>query len=453
MQTTIKVTSITYVKNGINYIEQCLTSIMNQTLREIEIIVVDGGSTDGTVELINSLQSRDARIKVLHKEGSVGLQFNAALSLAQGEYIAVCEGDDYILPDKYEKQYRIAKENKLDVLRACYYRFFVCHGKEYRYAVDVAPEDKYYNRLIELAKNDDFFLSLGVNGFWNGLYARDFLLTNNITMNETCGAAYQDISFSFLCQMYAKRIWFMDEALHCYRIDNLGASVNSSHCIEMNTTEYALLRERLIQIGKWNEYQYMYLLWEIVSYRHYLGEMSNKLQPKLLKNIYTILRKQDIKNCFDTIQMSRKSYQIVHAFYTDETLFSRLITDTIKENIKTLHFFEQTDSRTCSVTLFGIGHLGSIVYDFLKQADWDFCIVDNSIEKQKEGFKGETVYAPAKCVTANDNPIIIANIGYFDTIRRQLREMGVDENRIIICNDEDFFLRRIFVMLSDKRRG
>lgn len=80
MQNTVKVTSITYVKNGKDYIEQCLESIMNQTLKDIEIIVVDGGSTDGTAELIDALQSKDLRIKVLHKEGSVGAQFNAALA-------------------------------------------------------------------------------------------------------------------------------------------------------------------------------------------------------------------------------------------------------------------------------------------------------------------------------------------------------------------------------------
>lgn len=451
MQNTIKITSITYIKNGKDYIEQCLTSIMNQTLKEIEIIVVDGGSTDGTAELIESFQKEDMRIKVLHKEGSVGAQFNAALSLAQGEYIAVCEGDDYILPDKYEKQYKIAKEHNLDVLRACYYRFFMYHGKEYRYIVNVAPGRKYYNRLIELAENDDIFLSLGVNGFWNGLYARDFLVTHNITMNETKGAAYQDISFSFLCQMSAKRIWFMEEALHCYRIDNPGASVNSSHCIEINANEYALLRERLIQTGKWEKYQCMYLVWEIGSYKHYLGEMNNDLQPDLLKKIYDTLRKQNIKYCFENIRMPEKSRRIIESLYADEELFSRLMTDNIKENIRTLHFFEHTNSKTGPVTLFGIGHLGSIVFDYLKLADIEFGIVDNSAEKQKEGFKGEKVYTPEEYVTANDNPIIIANIEHSGEIREQLQKLGVSGDCIVVCNNEDFFLRKIFVRLCDKK--
>lgn len=447
MQNTVKVTSITYVKNGKDYIEQCLESIMNQTLKDIEIIVVDGGSTDGTAELIDALQSKDLRIKVLHKEGSVGAQFNAALSLARGEYIAVCEGDDYILPDKYEKQYKIAKEHHLDVLRACYYRFFVYRGKEYRYVVDVAPGWKYYDQLIELEENDDLFLSLGVNGFWNGLYAREFLSTHHITMNETKGAAYQDISFSFLSQMSARRIWFMKEAMHCYRIDNPGASVNSSRCIEMNRTEYALLRERLMQLGKWEKYQYMYLVWEIGSYKHYVGEMNHDLQPDLLKQIYDILRKQDIQNCFEKVRMPEKSRKIIESLYVDENLFSKLMTDNIEENIRTLSFFEHADNQTAPVVLFGIGHLGSIVCDFLELAGYDFCIVDNNAEKQKEGYKGKKVYAPAEYVTSNDYTIIIANIEHSDEIHKQLEKLGVSERRIVICNNEDFFLRKIFVRL------
>lgn len=448
MQNPVKITSITYVKNGKEYIEQCLRSVMNQTLKEIEIIVVDGGSTDGTTEIIDTLRNEDARIKVLHKEGSVGAQFNAALTLAAGKYIAVCEGDDYILPDKYEKQYQIASQNGLDVLRACYYNFFMYQGKEYRYKVGVAPAPKYYNRLTELEENDDLFLSLGVNGFWNGLYSKAFLTENNITMNETKGAAYQDISFSFLTQMSARRIWFMDEALHCYRIDNPNASVNSLRGMEMHKTEFELLRERLIQADKWEDYQTMFLIWEIASYRHYVGEMSTELQPDLLKNIYDILKEQNIPDRFEKNRMPEKSRKIIQALYEDEDLFSKLMADNIEENVKALYFFEHANSRTDRVTLFGIGHLGSIVYEYLSLAGFDFCIVDNSKEKQKEGFRGKRVYSPEEYVPASDGTIIVANIAHSAEIRNQLKKLGVEESRIVICDNKDFFLRKIFVGLS-----
>lgn len=449
MGDAIKVTSITYVKNGKEYIGQCLRSIMNQTLEEIEILVVDGGSTDGTAEIMAALQGEDARIKVLHKEGSVGAQFNAALRQAAGEYIAICEGDDYILPDKYEKQYKIASQYSLDVLRACYYRFFVYQGKEYRYAVEAAPARKYYNKLIELEEGDELFLSFQINGFWNGLYSRAFLADNRICMNETKGAAFQDITFSFLAQMAARRIWFMEEPLHCYRIDNPGASVNSSRCMEMNAQEYGLLRERLIQTGKWEKYQTMFLIWELASYKHFVGETGTALQAGTLRSIYDVLRKQNVHADLGHACIWEMSKRMIQSLYTNEDSFARMMTDNVGKNARTLSFFEHAVPGD-RVILFGAGHMGGIVFDFLELAGFDFHVVDNSEDKQRKGFRNQRVYSPGECVVSNNDSIIVANIGHSAEICAQLKSLGVDEKRIVICDNEEFFLRKIFVSLCNK---
>ena len=121
------------------------------------------------------------------------------------------------------------------MLRACYDLYFEYDGKEYKYKVEVAPEKKLYDRLIEIEDEEDF-LSTFVNGFWNGLYSRQFLLSNDIYMNETKGASFQDITFSFLSQMYARRIWYMSDSYHFYRIDNPNSSVNSEKCIQLLDT-------------------------------------------------------------------------------------------------------------------------------------------------------------------------------------------------------------------------
>ena len=120
----IKVSVIIYVKNTIEYIEKCIRSVMNQTLQEIEILIIDGGSTDGTLDIIEKMKQEDCRIRIFHAPASVGAQFNLGLREARGQYIGVCEADDYILPEMYESQYQIAKEYQLDVIRAGYYHIF-----------------------------------------------------------------------------------------------------------------------------------------------------------------------------------------------------------------------------------------------------------------------------------------------------------------------------------------
>ena len=183
---TIKVSVIIYVKNTVDYIEQCITSVRNQTLHEIEILIIDGGSTDGTKEIIEKMKEWDDRIRTFDAPASVGAQFNLGLKETRGQYIGICEADDYIPTDMYEKQYRIAEENHLDVLRASYYQVCSIGGSEYRFWHKSCWNPEWTDKVIE---NDGFlFLGEAVNGFWSGLYSRKFLEDYDVRMNETKGA-------------------------------------------------------------------------------------------------------------------------------------------------------------------------------------------------------------------------------------------------------------------------
>ena len=253
MEKQIKVSSITYVKNCARYIEKCLRSVMNQTLKEIEILVCDGGSTDGTLEIIEGLMQQDDRIKLFHTEGSVGLQFNTALRAARGEYIGICEGDDFILPDRYEYQYKLMMENNLDVCRSGSYIAIEKEKAEFTYFMDCPVPPAMLDRVLQKDENPLFFLHTGINTFCSGLYRREFLLDNGIFMNETKGASYQDVGFSFLTQYYAKRYYFTKKAFYCYRIDNAGASFFHNDYEDRCNTEYALLKANIIKRGLWEE--------------------------------------------------------------------------------------------------------------------------------------------------------------------------------------------------------
>ena len=100
----VKISIIVPIYNAEKYLEQCLQSIKNQTLKDIEVICVDDGSTDSSPQIMDRFQNEDQRFKVIHKSnGGNGHSMNTGLAAATGEYIGCVEADDYIENNMFEK--------------------------------------------------------------------------------------------------------------------------------------------------------------------------------------------------------------------------------------------------------------------------------------------------------------------------------------------------------------
>ena len=113
----IKVSVIIPVYNVEIYIEKCINSLINQTLKEIEFIFVNDGSPDNSVSIIKKYQKKDKRIKLLEKEnGGQASARNLGMKHAKGEYIAFVDSDDYVKENMYELMYNRAKKDNLDIV-------------------------------------------------------------------------------------------------------------------------------------------------------------------------------------------------------------------------------------------------------------------------------------------------------------------------------------------------
>ncbi len=118
----IKVTVIVPLYNGEKYLSKCLDSLKSQTLQDIEIILVDDGSTDRSGEICDKYASIDSKFNVLHRiNGGSAMARQTGLDAAKGEYIIVCDSDDWIEPNIYEKLYHKAKETNADIVLCGYY--------------------------------------------------------------------------------------------------------------------------------------------------------------------------------------------------------------------------------------------------------------------------------------------------------------------------------------------
>lgn len=177
--------------NSGKYIEECLSSVIQQTLTEIEIICVDAGSIDGTLDTIREYEKNDPRVHlIISKEKSYGYQMNLGINNAKGKYIGIVETDDFVPDCMFENLYNIAERECVDIVKADFYRF-ITKGNimECTYTA-LDPSRVYYNRVIDPKSEPEVFRF--VMNTWSGIYNRSFLLKSNIKHNEAPGASYQD---------------------------------------------------------------------------------------------------------------------------------------------------------------------------------------------------------------------------------------------------------------------
>ena len=244
-----KISILVPIYNVKKYLAECIDSIIAQTLTNIEIILLDDGSTDGSSQICDEYAAKDHRIKVIHKPNSgYGATMNKGLDVARGKYIGIVESDDYIRPEMYEEQYKLAEEKQLDFLKADF-RIFVGDGKYRTFTYRPMSYNKqYYNRILKPQENTDIFNTY--NTIWSGIYNRDFINKNNIRFNETPGASYQDNGFYFQTYSLANRMWIMDKDFYQLRRDNPNSSVKSKAKVFCMCDEYLFI-EKFLEKNKY----------------------------------------------------------------------------------------------------------------------------------------------------------------------------------------------------------
>lgn len=124
-----KISVIIPVYNVENYLDRCINSVINQTYKDLEILLINDGSTDRSGEICDYYKNIDSRIKVIHKSnGGVSSARNIGLNIATGEWIAFLDSDDYIESNMYEELYNDAIENNVDVC-ACFFKYLTSDNK------------------------------------------------------------------------------------------------------------------------------------------------------------------------------------------------------------------------------------------------------------------------------------------------------------------------------------
>ena len=246
-ETTPFVSVIMPIYNAEKYLRYSLKCAVSQTLKNIEIICINDGSTDDSLQIINEYAANDTRIILINQANAgYGAAVNRGIKTATGEYIAIFEPDDWIEPEMYEVLFDTASKNNLDVVKADYYKYWSNAKDE----LEPISKDNVYNQVF--TPSPQVYHSNIWGSIWSALYRRDMLVHNGIDLLETPGAAFQDTGFIFKTNVCAKRMMLIDKAFLHYRQDNAASSINNKDkifyvCNEYDAIDAFLKEHRLLQ--------------------------------------------------------------------------------------------------------------------------------------------------------------------------------------------------------------
>lgn len=254
------------------YLEECLESVVRQTLKDIEIICINDGSTDSSLSILKRYAEKDSRIVLIDKANSgYGASMNIGLEKATGEYIGIVEPDDFVPLNMYEDLYEIAHTNDLDFVKADFYRFKrAANGDMELKYFHLSKDESNYNKVFNPSESPETLRF--VMNTWSGIYKREFIEKHHIRHNETPGASFQDNGFFFQTFAFAKSAMIVNKPYYMNRRDNPGSSVHDPNKVYCINVEYDFIRSIIEKDPEvWERFKYMY--W-VKKYTNYNGTIT-----------------------------------------------------------------------------------------------------------------------------------------------------------------------------------
>lgn len=240
------VSIIVPIYNAGPYLEQCLDSIVGQKHNDLEIILLNDGSTDNSLSIMQRYAANDNRIKIIDKQNQgYGATCNRGLTEATGTWISIVEPDDWIEPDMYSDMLAFESDfaqagTPLDIVKTPYWRIWMPDTKQQR-KLNCSYKNRIHPAKQPFAIADAAHLLCHHPSIWSAIYRKSFLDDHGIRFREIPGAGWADNPFlvETLCQ--TDHIGYFDTAYYCYREETPEKSKNFAHT---NT---------LLPLERWND--------------------------------------------------------------------------------------------------------------------------------------------------------------------------------------------------------
>lgn len=230
-----KVSIIVPIYNVERYLDRCMQSLLNQTLKDIEIIMVDDGSPDNCPKMCDEYAKKDERVKVIHKQnGGLGYARNSGLEIATGEYVAFVDSDDYVELDMYEKLYETAKTSCSDTV-FCGFKMYYNGGKtsnhQHTKRLLTFKNEEVKDLMLDFIASEprykrDWKYEMSV---WHGIYSTDIIQMNNLKFISERELLSEDLPFQVRYLKNSKAVAYMPDCFYYYCMNNAGSLTHANY--------------------------------------------------------------------------------------------------------------------------------------------------------------------------------------------------------------------------------
>lgn len=433
-----KVSVILPSLNVAPYIRECIESVVNQTLSDIEILCIDAGSTDGTCEILEEYASKDSRIRFLRSDRkSYGYQINLGMDAAKGEYLGIVETDDCIEPDMYEVLYKTAVENGLDYAKAGFYTLVTPYeGEEYLLEHPLCDTGQVLSWQYFAGRklSPDVYI-------WNGVYRLSFLREFCIRLNESPGAAFQDCGFRYLVDMNLRRGMFLNRLFYKYRRDNASSSTYNPDFARFNLAECRYIRGRMEDEGITDRARRAFLARETVmmalspytTFREHSMPDENILPA--LDDFREIIRKDRAEGLLRQEEMLREHWIDMCLFTEAPEAYEAYVGVKAKTNFNVYGNFVKEMAKKDQIVLFCTGKAAKFALCLLRMNRLEniAAVCDNNRGKWGGTYQGYEILPPKEAIRQYPHAhYLIANRTCPGEITRQLAEHGIGKENMSV---------------------
>lgn len=293
----IKISVILPVYNAEKYIEKCIRSILNQTLRHIEIIVINDGSNDNSIAIINEIAECDKRIKIIDiPNGGVSKARNLGITLAKGKFISFVDSDDWLEPKMLELLYKTADEKNADIVKCDMFLETNISTNKLKYNFNLPKTiDK-----VEAFKR--LFIERGETHFGHThskIYKSSLIIENNLLFAEDMNYS-EDILFLISSLLHAKTIAYYPQQLYHYNLSS-DSSLTRGYIKNLNEKMDLLFERVTLILKRANIYNLVQSEYSIYQFYAVQAQLINIMNSPLCNNlekfkgIRQILKKSLIK--------------------------------------------------------------------------------------------------------------------------------------------------------------
>ena len=382
-----KISVIVPIYNADKYLERCLSSIIGQTYKNLEIICIDDGSTDDSLKICQNYRAKDKRIKVIHKKNEgVTVARKLGVKIANGEWVGFVDADDWIEPDMYEELLKKAMLYNVSLVCANYRRYYekYCLYNEMEFnegLYDISETDSEFAKKF-IINIDTFNYSID-SSMCDKLFNRENVYTLLKELNDEIIFA-EDAAIVYSYILKYKRVFILNKTVYNYRLSN------SASCIHnFNDKKYESI-ETVIEF----------------------------IKKHLEKN----------QNCDNNIRQLFFYKVFIYILYLPQKL-----ENATNDNILSLFGNVGKEER---IVLYGAGVMGQTYYKYLSEKGLNICLW---VDKRWRELENNNLSPVERVYCENYDKIIILSVKthVINNIKEELKRNGVNEKKILYIKKDN----------------